>query len=337
VKRGTTVFLPADVTNVFRRLAVVAAAMAFLVAPASTVRAADAPALVTIRIADPGQDVDAAAFYAQDLGIFRKYGINAEFTLILKGSGAAVAAAVMGGAADIGGSDLTSIANAHIRGLPITVLAPAAIIRASAPTTQMIVAKNSPIQNAKDLEGKTLGLLSLTGASRVATNAWLEASGVALDKVTFVELPASSMAAAVERGTVAGAIINEPSLTASQGCCRVVGNIFGGLGKEWLLSSWYTTSDWLAKNPAVAKNFVSAMREAAIWGSNPRNHQKSGEILNSHTAFPPEILTRMTRATYPIAYDRRTMQLLLDAAYKYKMLTQPVRLADLLAPVAVVQ
>ena len=328
------------IVRCFRRLRPLALALAaggMLAGSVTAVRAADAPALVTIRIAEPGQDVDAAAFYAQDLGIFRKYGINAEFTLILKGSGAAVAAAVMGGAADIGDSDLTSIANAHNRGLPIVVLAPTAIIRASAPTTQMIVAKNSPIQSAKDLEGKTLALLSLSGSSRVATNAWLDASGVAIDKVTFVELPPSSMAAAVDRGTVSAAIINEPSLTAARNCCRVVGNIFGGLGKEWLLSAWYTTPDWIAKNPAVAKNFIAAMREAAEWGSNPANYAKSGEILNHYTPFPPDLLAHMTRATYPTTFDPRTMQLLLDAAFKYKMLTQPVKLSDLLAPMAPVQ
>ena len=329
--------IPFQLHSMSRRLVAIMALTGLAVgAPAAAVRSADAP-LATIRIAEPGQDVDAAAFYAQELGIFRKYGINAEFTIILKGSGAAVAAAVMGGAADIGTSDLTSVGNAHNRGLPITVLAPTAIIRASAPTTQMIVAKNSPIQSAKDLEGKTLALLSLTGSSRVATNAWLDESGVAIDKVTFVELTPSSMAAAVERGTVSAAIINEPSLTASRSCCRVVGNIFGGIGREWLLSAWYTTPEWVAKNPAVAKNFVAAMREASQWGSNPANHARSGEILNKYTPFPPEILAHMTRATYPSAFDPKTMQLLLDAAFKYKMLTQPVKLIDLLAPIAPVQ
>jgi NitT/TauT family transport system substrate-binding protein len=229
------------------------------------------------------------------------------------------------------------VANAYNRGLPITVLAPTAIIKASAPTTQMIVAKNSPIQSAKDLEGKTLALLSLTGSSRVATNAWLEESGVAADKVTFVELPPSSMAVAVERGTVSAAIINEPSLTAARNCCRVVGNIFGGIGKEWLLSSWYTTPDWYAKNPAVAKNFVAAIREASQWGSNPANHARSGDILNKYTPFPPEILSHVTRATYPSSFDWQNMQLLLDAAFKYKMLTKPVKLVELLAPVAPIQ
>jgi NitT/TauT family transport system substrate-binding protein len=326
---------PAHVARRRAFLIVCAGAVAFL--SASHVSGADTPALVTVRIASPGQDVDAAMFYAEDLGIFRKYGISAEFTLIRKGSGAAVAAAVLGGAADIGDSDLTSIANAHNKGLPVVVLAPTSVIRASAPTTEMVVAKDSPIQNAKDLEGKTVALLSLSGSSRVATNAWLEASGVSTDKVTFVELPPATMAAAVERGTVAAAIINEPNLTAAEGCCRILGNIFAGIGQEWLIGALYTTQDWYAKNPAVAKHLIAAIREASQWGNDPAHHVRSAQILNKYTPFPPDILSHMTRATYATAFDPRTMQLLLDAAYKYQMVAPPVKLTDLLAPIAPLQ
>src|SRR5580693_3647749 len=119
-----------------------------------SVQGADVPGLTTIRIVDAGQDVDAQAFYAQDLGIFKKYGINAEITLLRKGGGAAAVEAVSGGAADIGEGDIVSATNAHQRGLPIVFLAPSAIFRSTAPTTEVIVAKDSPIKTGKDLEGK---------------------------------------------------------------------------------------------------------------------------------------------------------------------------------------
>ena len=120
---------------------------------AASAQGADVPGLTTIHIVDAGQDVDAEAFYAQDLGIFKKYGINADITLLRKGGGAAAVAAVAGGAADVGEGDLVSVANAHQRGIPIVLLAPSGVFRASAPTTEAIVAKDSPIKTGKDLEG----------------------------------------------------------------------------------------------------------------------------------------------------------------------------------------
>jgi NitT/TauT family transport system substrate-binding protein len=295
------------------------AAVALLLTSVS-VQGADVPGLTTIRIADAGQDVDAQAFYAQDLGIFKKYGINAEITLLRKGGGAAAVAAVAGGAADIGEGDIISATNAHQRGIPIVLLAPSGIFRATAPTTEVIVAKNSPIQSGKDLEGKSIALISPEGPSRVATNAWLESSGASLDKVSFIELPAVDMAAAVDRGTVAAAVINEPSLVASQSCCRVLANNFQSVGNVWQLNAWYSTAEWVAKNPALARKFAQAMREAAQWANNPANHAKSGEILSKYTPFPPELLSKMNRATYGETLDPKTMQPLLTAALKYKAL-----------------
>ncbi len=315
----------------FARLLIVAAA---LVCNGVSVQGADVPGLTTIRIVDAGQDVDAEAFYAQDLGIFKKYGINAEITLLRKGGGAAAVAAVAGGSADIGEGDLVSAANAHQRGIPIVLLAPSGIFRASAPTTEVIVAKDSPIKSGKDLEGKSIALISPEGPSRIATNLWLENAGAALDKVSFIELPAVDMAAAVDRGTVAAAVINEPSLVASQSCCRVLGNNFQSVGNTWQLNVWYSSADWLAKNAALARKFAQAMREAAVWANNPANHAKSGEILNKYTPFPPELLPKMNRATYGETLDPKTMQPILDAALKYKALQTAVQPQSLISSAA---
>jgi NitT/TauT family transport system substrate-binding protein len=299
------------------------------------VQAADVPGLTTVRIVDAGQDVDAQAFYAQELGIFKKYGINADITILRKGGGAAATAAIAGGAADIGEGDIVSTANSHQRGINIVMIAPSGIFRSTAPTTEVIVAKDSPIKSGKDLEGKTIGLISPEGPSRIATNTWLESSGASLDKVQFIEIPPVNMAAAVERGTIAAAVINEPSLVASvQSCCRVLANNFASIGNVWQLNTWYATSEYVAKNPDLVKRFVQAIREAAVWANNPANHVKSGEILNKYTPFPPELLSKMNRATYGEVLDPKTMQPMLDAALKYKALQAPVAGASLISSAA---
>jgi NitT/TauT family transport system substrate-binding protein len=298
---------------------------------------ADEPGLTTVRIVLAGQDVDAQAMYAQELGIFRKYGINGEITLLRKGGGAAAVAAVAGGAADVGEGDIVSAANAHQRGIPIVLLAPSGIFRASAPTTEVIVAKDSSIQSGKDLEGKSIALISPEGPSRIATNAWLESSGAALDKVSFIELPPVEMAANVARGTVAAAVINEPSLVASQSCCRVLANNFQSVGNTWQLNAWYATADWVTKNPALARRYAQAMRETAQWANKPENHAKSGEILSKYTPFPPDLLVKMNRATYGETLDPKTMKPLLDAALKYKALQAAVDPKQLISSAALTQ
>ena len=318
--------------KLFARPTFVAAALLFT---GVAVQGADVPGLTTIRIVDAGQDVDAEAFYAQDLGIFKKYGINAEITLLRKGGGAASVAAIAGGAADVGEGDIVSAANAHQRGIPIVLLAPSGIFRSTAPTTEAIVSNSSPIKSAKDLEGKSVALISPEGPSRIATNLWLENGGAALDKVAFIEIPPVDMAAAVDRGTVAAAVINEPALVAStQSCCRVLANLFTSVGNTWQLNAWYATSDWVAKNPALARKFAQAMREVAVWANNPANHAQSGAILSKYTPFPPELLPKMKRATYGEILDPKTMAPLLDAALKYKALQTAVPPQQLISSAA---
>ena len=314
-------------------LLALAGSMILAVGPAA---AADIPGLTTIRIVDAGQDTDAEAFYAEDLGIFKKYGIHADIQILRKGGGPAAVAAVTGNAADIGDGDIVAVTNARERGIPITVLAPSGGFRASAPAIEMVVAKDSPIKSAKDLEGKTIALIAVQGTSRITTIAWLEQSGAAVDKVQFVELPAIDMAATVERGTVAAAVINELALAAAlQSCCRVLANSFASIGSAWQINMWYALNDWVTKNPDLAHRFSLAMHEAAVWANNPANHAKSAEILNKYTPFPPEIMATMTRATYGETLDTKTMQPILDAALKYKQIPAAMPSQQLISPAAV--
>jgi NitT/TauT family transport system substrate-binding protein len=153
--------------------------------------------------------------------------------------------------------------------------------------------------------------------------------------VQFIEIPPVNMAAAVEHGTVAAAVINEPALVAStQTCCRVLANNFASIGNTWQLNAWYAGADWVAKNPALARKFAQAIHEAAIWANNPANHAKSGEILSKYTPFPTDLLGKMNRATFGETLDPKTMQPLLDAALKYKALQAAVPGAQLISTAA---
>ena len=307
------------------------ATVALVPSTTRAVRSADTP-LTVVRMATIGQDANAEGFFATELGIFKKYGLDVQITIVRRGGGAAIAGIVAGGAADIGEGDIVSLAAAHEHGVPLVLIFPSALSRASAPTTEIVVANNSPIQSAKDLEGKTVALTSLQGPSRVATDAWIDGNGAALDKVQFVELPPITMGNALTQGTVAAAVISEPTLTASKACCRVLANNFERVGKEWLLTGYYASPDWLAKNPDVAKRFVAAIKETAQWANKPANRPQSGVYLDKYTPFPPELLSKMTRAQYGESLSLGTIQPILDDAYRYHALKTPVAAKDIISP-----
>ena len=286
--------------------------------------------LTKIRIGTPGGDANAGAWFAQDMGFFKKAGLDATIEIV-RGSGAGGTAAVLGGALDIGEADLIALAAAREHGLPLVVLAPSGTYNATAPTTVLAVAKNSPIKVPKDLVGKTIAVLSLEGPSKVGTAAWLDKNGIAVSDVKLIEMPPTNMGASLERGVIDAATISEPYLTGALDRVRVFASTYDAIAPRFTISAWFTTADWVKKNPSVAKAFVNAMHDSNLWANKPENHPASGEILAKHTSISADIIPKITRATYGDIFNVALAQPLIDAGAKYHSLTKTAPAKDMLS------
>ena len=118
----------------------------------------------------------AQIYYAKELGFFAKNGLDATITEVR--NGAASAAAIAGGAVDIGFSNGLSIAQGHERGIDFTVLAPAALSVAGKGTNAiLVVGKTSPIRSGKDLNGKTVAIDVVGGFPQIAVRTWIDKNG----------------------------------------------------------------------------------------------------------------------------------------------------------------
>src|ERR1700722_15700434 len=80
----------------------------------------------TLRLATAPLDVSAEPYYAMAMGFFKRAGLS-NVTLQTIPTGAAMTAAVAGGAIDIAISNIVSIAQAHQRNIPFTLVAPAGL------------------------------------------------------------------------------------------------------------------------------------------------------------------------------------------------------------------
>jgi NitT/TauT family transport system substrate-binding protein len=309
--------------------------VACLCASAWGARAQTSPAV--IRIATPGNDGNALAYYAQDTGTFKKFGIDSHIETLRAGSGSGVAAAVAGGSADIGEGDIVAVAAAREHGIPLTLLAPSFQHRSTSPITALVVAKNGDIRGAKDLNGKIIAEPSLTGPAKIATVLWLRRNGADPQTVKFVEMPQISMAAAVTRGTVAAAATTEPNLTAALDDVQVLGYVYDAIGSVVQVTAWFSTEAWADANPDAARRFVAALRQTAIWANDPRHHAQSGAILERYISFPPELLAKMHRATYGEAFETALMQPLLDAALEQHSLQARAAARQMLSKYALIK
>jgi NitT/TauT family transport system substrate-binding protein len=268
-------------------------------------------------------------YYALDMGFFSKAGLNVQMLPFNNGSAQAEAAA--GGSLDIGAGEATELANGVMRGLTFCVIAGGSLYNSSAPTTLLVVAKNSPIKTAKDLEGKTIAVPALIALTSTAVRAWLANNGADLSKVRFVELPLPQQADAIARGTVDAAHLGEPQLTAGAALLAPIATPYDSIGKQFLISDWFTTKEWLAKNQDAARRFVGAVYEAQRWANAHRD--ESLAILAKYAKYDLDRVRGMRRATYATSCEPRLIQPVLDAGAKYKALARQFNAADLIVRV----
>jgi len=109
----------------------------------------------TVRIGTIASDPFGESMYVQAGGFFKGAGLNVQI-ITLSNSGA-IAAALAGGAIDVGLANPIVIASAREHGLPFYAFAPSALFDAAAPTTLLMVANASTLKSAKELEGKVRG------------------------------------------------------------------------------------------------------------------------------------------------------------------------------------
>jgi len=293
----------------------------FAAAPA---RAADDP---VVRVATLPIDPTAEIFYAQELGFFKKAGISVEVSTFTNGG--ASAAALVGGAVDIGLADLVSMASAHSRGLPLTYLVPGAVYTKDAQTYFLIVRKASTIKTAKDLHGKTIAVNGIKNINQIPTEAWIDNNGGDAKSVKFVEMPYPSMVPALDAARVDAAAVTEPTLALTQGKYRVLSLSDKNVAPSFLVAGYATTSDFAQKHPELVKKFVTAMVETAKWANTHR--PQSAAILAKVSKLTPDVTDRMVRAYYGERLDAAQIQPVIDAAVKYGVIGKSFPASEIIA------
>jgi NitT/TauT family transport system substrate-binding protein len=296
-----------------------------LAAPALVAAAADEP--LTIRVAATANDTYAEAYYAQERGEFSKAGLNVELATFT--NGASVTQAVVSGAADVGVSNVVQIGSAVQHGVPIRYFAGGGLYSSDEPTSALAIADNAPIKVAKDFEGKTIGVSTLKDTSAIATQAWLVDHGADLSKIHFVEMPFAVMGPSLARGTVAGAVISEPSLSAAKtGGARIFAKSYDGIATRFLISGWFSTLEFGKKNPAALKRLAQVIYATGKWANTHR--PDSAKILVKYAKLDPLVVREMARCQYADNLDVKLIQPALDAAVKYGALDHAMQASDLI-------
>ena len=303
-----------------------AAALAIVAALSATQPLQAQAPLPAVSVGTLSSDNSAAVYYAQELGFFKRAGIDVQISAMT--SGPVTAAAVTGGALDIGVANVATIAVARTRGVPLKFLFPAAIASDGTLTDQIAVAKDSPIKMAADLNGKTIGVNGLRDLQQLCAMAWIDKHGGDSKTVQFIEVPIPQMGTALSLHRIDGGMPVEPFVTAQKDQIRSLGSVLDGVGPHYMVTGYLASDAWLAAHPDVAAKFVRAMREASQWGNTHR--AESAAIIERIMHVDAAVGATMNRATYGTDLDPALLQPVIDSALKYAILSRPVAVSDLI-------
>jgi NitT/TauT family transport system substrate-binding protein len=267
----------------------------------------------TLRIATLPIESSAEVFYAKDMGFFAKAGIDAQVQTMQ--SSAAMAAAATGGAIDVGFSPVDTLATIHVKDVPIVAIAPANEYISGSHNAGLVLAANSSVRDAKDLDGKTIAASTLRSLAETAPRAWIDQHGGDSSSVKFVEMPFPAMPAALDAGRVDAAWVAEPFLSAAAKNGRVLEYGFDAIAKRFLIGAWFSTLQWANAHHDLVARFASAMHETAVWAN--KNQAQSAEIVAKYTKLDPNAIATMTRSVYAEALTPASLQPLIDASAKY--------------------
>jgi NitT/TauT family transport system substrate-binding protein len=255
---------------------------------------------------------------AKDMGFFAKAGIDVEIQPMLGSS--AIASAVISNSADIGFSAVDTLATAHSKGVPLVIIAPASEYLSTSPANdaELILPANSTVRQAKDLNGKTIGVNSLSGISVLSTRAWIDGNGGDSSTVKFTEIPFATMPVALETGRVDCVQVTEPFIAAAKKNGRFLASaVNGSIANRYLITAWFTTPQWAAAHPDAVRGFAAAIRESATWIDQKTNAAKRTELLSKYTKIDPAVITSMIPPHFGQQVTPPQIQPLLDIDAKY--------------------
>ena len=214
-------------------------------------------------------------------------------------------------------------ASGRAQGLPIKLIANAdnGAETAKDEWTQLMVGKDSPIRDVKDLAGKTIAVNALKGVGEVVIKAALDKRGVDPNSIKLLEVPFPEMPAALERGRVEVIWAPEPFLTSVLGAGgREIEAPLTTLGPRFPNGTYAVNEQYLSENEDVVERFARAMNKSSDYATE--NPDEARATIPEFTQIPADVAKKIRLPLWPTEIDREQLQQLIDYAVQYRVIEE---------------
>ncbi len=223
---------------------------------------------------------------ADKQGIFAKHGITVKWSV----SPVPISDSIttLGRQFDVMQGTQPALIAASGQGIPVVNITGGALDTKKVPTSNIVARGGSGITTFKQLEGKTVGTLTLTGNIHFSLLNILQKEGVNLDSIRWVIGTVPQLPDLLRAGRVDAIEEIEPFATSAIAAGGIaLGDPFRSIGDRAYIGIWLSQRAWANNNQALIMRFNTALDEATKWiYANPA---EAREILSSYTGLkgPP--------------------------------------------------
>jgi NitT/TauT family transport system substrate-binding protein len=249
------------------------------------------PSLTKLRVAYVPLAGSVTIFLAKDKGMFAKRGLDVE-PIFLR-SAVEVVPGLVSGSLDVGMLPTSSLVQAVDSGVDLVALTGMGVLHSGSKESAIVARTGSDIQEAKDLKGKKVLVISIGSISQVLLEKWLRVKGVdpqGIATIQYSEASLPQMVDVIKTGTVDVALLAEPFLTTvtRAGSGRIVSYFMGELPDDTQTMLNAATRSWAEQHKTEVKAFQAAIAEAVDYAKAHRDETE--EAISRWLKLKPEIV-----------------------------------------------
>lgn len=249
--------------------------------------------LTHVRIAGNSNAAVLPVWVAQDQGFFKDCGVDAEYTLI---ENITTLPAALGKSFDLALSVPPLLITAADQGILIEEVAGATLDEPTNPQTFLVVPKGSDIKSIEDMEGKTLGVQTVTGSTHLGTKLWLKQAGVPVDSVKAVQVDGPAQADQLKSGRIDAVETLAPFSTELLKTGTSIGDPQAAIAPTISGIFWTATPKWAKDNPEALDCFREGIAKGADYIA--KNEDKARQVLQEQTKMSAELVAGTVLPTY---------------------------------------
>ncbi len=287
--------------------------------------------LTTVRVGILKMAALTDPYIAQQLGIFKKYGLDVQ--MVEFNAGGEAVAAGQGGSIDIFLAIPGTVMVADERGFDMVAIFQNEIAKPAPPDSGSLqVRVNSPIQSLQDLRGKKVVVSSLHSQNAVSLQTLIKQKGIKLEEITWLEIPFPAQADVLRSGQVDAVATVDPYTTQllTSGVGRVIAWYYVDFLPKQPLGAWFAKRSYVQKNPDVIANFNKAIKEAMDHMNEDADRARA-EVV-AFTGLNPELVKNMPMIGWDYHVSMKRWQEVVDMMVASGEMTKPHKAEEFMAP-----